>query len=67
MTNDMRFCAILVYLCCIELVYENKKSKKISILVLEGCTPMAPVSAMEIFQQGRHDSPGAYKSSKPFF
>ena len=40
---------------------------KVSILVLEGCTPMAPVSAMEIFNKAGVIHQELTKSARPFF
>src|SRR5258708_21217972 len=41
--------------------------KKVSILVIEGCTPMAPVGAMEILNKAGVIHQQVTKTSDPFF
>jgi transcriptional regulator GlxA family with amidase domain len=46
---------------------KTKRGKKVSILVIEGCTPMSPVGAMEIFNKAGAIYQQVSKSSRPFF
>jgi transcriptional regulator GlxA family with amidase domain len=46
---------------------KTSKHKKVSILVFEGCTPMAPVSAMEIFNKAGAIHAQVTKSNAWFF
>jgi transcriptional regulator GlxA family with amidase domain len=41
--------------------------KKVSILVLEGCTPMSPIAAMEVLNKAGAIHQQLAKTSKPFF
>ncbi len=66
----MCFCAkpVIFAFTIISLRYmKSKNQKKVSILVLENCTPMAPVSAMEIFNKTGKIYQEIIKSPKPFF
>lgn len=46
---------------------KTKKRKKVSILVIEGCTPMAPIGAMEILNKAGVTHQQLTKTSAPFF
>jgi transcriptional regulator GlxA family with amidase domain len=46
---------------------KKRTSMKVSILVLEDCTPMAPVSALEIFNKAGATYQEITKSPRPFF
>jgi transcriptional regulator GlxA family with amidase domain len=43
------------------------QQKKVSILVLEGCTPMAPIGAMEILNKAGAIHQQVHQTKKPFF
>lgn len=44
----------------------SAKQKKVSILVIEGCTPMAPVGAMEILNKAGKIYQQVTHSKRPF-
>jgi len=46
---------------------KTDKSKKVSILVIEGCTPMSPVATMEILNKAGIMHQEMTKTSRPFF
>jgi transcriptional regulator GlxA family with amidase domain len=46
---------------------KKSKGKKVSILVLEGCTPMAPVCIMEILNKAGATYQQLHGMAKPFF
>src|SRR5450432_2485603 len=46
---------------------KTKQRKKVSILVIEGCTPMAPVGIMEILNKAGAIHQQLAKTPKPFF
>ena len=51
MPNKLCLCAKFVTLAFQFFNMKTDGHMKVNILVLEGCTPMAPVSAMEIFNK----------------
>jgi transcriptional regulator GlxA family with amidase domain len=46
---------------------KTKAGKKVSILVIEGCTPMSPIGAMEVLNKAGLVYQQVAKSSMPFF
>src|SRR5882724_11917502 len=68
MTIYTGFCANLpIFVVIIPFNMKSVNQKKVSILVLEGCTPMAPVAAMEILNKAGAIYQEVAKTSKPFF
>ena len=68
MTDLFRFCAISPYLCLSHFNRMKKRmSMRVSILVLEDCTPMAPIAAMEILNKAGMIHQEITRSPRPFF
>src|SRR6516164_7104766 len=67
MPNSIVFCAKCLSLAFNRIFMSARKYRKVSILVLEGCTPMAPVSAMEILNKAGLIYQQMNKAPRPFF
>jgi len=67
MPNKLCLCAKFVTLAFQFFNMKTDGHMKVNILVLEGCTPMAPVSAMEIFNKAGEIHQELAKTSRPFF
>ena len=68
MTIYLCFCAILVYLYPDNIpLMRPSHHKKVSILVLEGCTPMSPIVMMEVLNKAGVIHQEVVKGRRPFF